>query len=554
MMALPIQESAMESQPVTLAQALAIAVQHHQSGRLAEAEGIYRRILAGNPNHADALQLLGTLLGQKGDLRGGEDLLRKSVAIRPDSAWAYLNLGEFCRRQGRPAEALATIMESIRYRPTATAYENMAMALRDLRCDEAAMDALRTARKFDPNFSPAGGAQAIDQWRKQLQMTELNDARECVALCAAFTNLHRYNDAIAAAERAIALQPAMSDPYINLGWLYSLVGRLDDAAAACERAIALNRQDPAAHLNLGVLRLLQGDFSRGWPLYEFRKKCPGFNFAKYAQPTWDGRPLDGKRILLWFEQGLGDTIQFLRFVPEVAARGGKILLSVQPELRRLISERDDIEQFVDPGVAPPAFDVQCSLLSLPLVLATTPDTIPAKTPYISPPEDLAGKWAERMKPVRDQFRVGLSWAGRPGHINDANRSMQLKDLAPLASAGATFISLQKWKTGLTMSELDPSMKLIDWTAELTDLADTAGLIANLDLVISVDSAVAHLAGAMGVPVWLLLPKAPDWRWLLDREDSPWYPTMRLFRQETLGDWTKPVNRMAGAIAALAAAR
>ena len=544
----------MESQPVTLAQALAIAVQHHQSGRLAEAEGIYRRILAGNPNHADALQLLGTLLGQKGDLRGGEDLLRKSVAIRPDSAWAYLNLGEFCRRQGRPAEALATIMESIRYRPTATAYENMAMALRDLRCDEAAMDALRTARKFDPNFSPAGGAQAIDQWRKQLQMTELNDARECVALCAAFTNLHRYNDAIAAAERAIALQPAMSDPYINLGWLYSLVGRLDDAAAACERAIALNRQDPAAHLNLGVLRLLQGDFSRGWPLYEFRKKCPGFNFAKYAQPTWDGRPLDGKRILLWFEQGLGDTIQFLRFVPEVAARGGKILLSVQPELRRLISERDDIEQFVDPGVAPPAFDVQCSLLSLPLVLATTPDTIPAKTPYISPPEDLAGKWAERMKPVRDQFRVGLSWAGRPGHINDANRSMQLKDLAPLASAGATFISLQKWKTGLTMSELDPSMKLIDWTAELTDLADTAGLIANLDLVISVDSAVAHLAGAMGVPVWLLLPKAPDWRWLLDREDSPWYPTMRLFRQETLGDWTKPVNRMAGEIAALAAAR
>jgi tetratricopeptide (TPR) repeat protein len=579
----------METQTVTLARALAIAVGHHQAGRLAEAEGIYRQVLARNPKQADAMQLLGTLLGQRGDLRDAQELMRQSLAIQPESAGVYFNLGEICRRLGRPGEALATILEGMRYRPGAVAYDNLAAALRDLKCDDAAIDALRTAIKFDPQYLEAivklgvvlsengRAAEAVEAFeraaairpgwdesgrqvemarmragslpRERLSMADVTDARACIAICAAFTHLHRYEDAIAAAKRTIELAPQVCDPHVNLGWLYRMVGRLDDAEAACERAVSLDPQDAPARLNLGIIRLLRGDFSRGWPLYEFRKQCRGFKFARYSEPSWDGRPLDGKRILLWSEQGLGDSIQFLRYLPKVADLGGKIILAVQPELRRLVAGCVEVEQLADPAAAAPAFDVQCSLLSLPLALETTLETIPGGMPYLKAPEDLVGKWKERMEPYSGQMRVGLSWAGRPGHINDANRSMQLKDLGPLAATGAVFFSLQKWKTGFSIEGPDPAMRIIDWTDELADTADTAGLIANLDLVISVDSAVAHLAGAMGARVWVLLPKAADWRWLMDREDSPWYPTMKLFRQEKLGDWTGVVGRVAREISA-----
>ena len=577
----------MQPASIPISQAMSLAVAHHQGGRLDEAERIYRQIISQNPNNADALQLLGTLLGQKGDLKSAEELIRKSLAIAPTSASAYLNLGEFLRRMGRPAEAVATILEGMRYRPSAAAFDNLASALRDLKCDDAAIDALRMAIKFDGQYLPAmlkmgmiliengrvaEGRQAmeraaairpdsrelIDKMLSQrpappcekLSMADVTDARAAVAISGAMTLLHRYDDAIAAAIRASELAPRMVDPLVNLGWLYNLVGRLDHAAAACERAIEINPNDAPAHLNLGVLRLLQGDFSRGWPLYEYRKQCPGFRFARYPQPQWNGKPLDGRRILLWYEQGLGDTIQFVRYVPQVANLGGNIFLAVQPELRRLVEGNIAVEQWVDLSQPLPEFDVQCSLLSLPLAMGTTVQTIPAEMPYLKPSVDSIKKWGQRTKPYRGQLRIGLSWAGRPGHINDANRSMQLKDLAPLAAPGAVFFSLQKWNTGLSAAAPDAAMKLIDWTTDLADMADTAGLIANLDLVISVDSAVAHLAGAMGARVWVLLPKAPDWRWLLGREDSPWYPTMRLFRQERLGDWAEPVGRVVSEISKL----
>lgn len=540
----------MDSKTTTVPQALALAVAHHKSGRLSEAERIYRQILARDPNQPDALQLLGALLGQRGDLPAAERLIRKSLEIQPANAHALLNLGEFCRRMGRPGEALSIILEGIRYRPSAAAYDSMASILRDLTCHEAASDALRTALKFDPKYTPAVSTLDRAQHtppRPRPPLTNLKDARECIALCAAFTHLHRYEDAIAAALRASEIQPLLPDPHVNLGWLYTQVDRLDDAIAACERAISLNPQDAAAHINLGTIRLLQGDFSGGWPLYEFRKQCWGYGFAKYPQPQWDGSPLNGKRILLWFEQGLGDTLQFLRYVPLVQSLGGKVILSVQPELRRLVEANIKVEEIIDPAKPLPNFDVQCSLLSLPLALRTTLQTIPGGTPYLKPPEELIATWSEKIKPCSHGMRVGLAWAGSPSHINDANRSMQLKDLAPLAASGAIFFSLQKRKVGFSNTDPDGSMQLIDWTDQLTDLADTAALIANLDLVITVDSVVAHLAGAMAKPVFLLLPKTPDWRWLLDREDSPWYPTMKIFRQENRRDWKTSVTRAAAAI-------
>jgi tetratricopeptide (TPR) repeat protein len=513
---------------------------------LNEAERIYRQILAANPNSAAVLELLGTLLGQKGDLRGAEDLLRRSVAIAPTGASAYFNLGEICRRLGRPAEALATIMEGIRYRPNRTAYENIAAALCDLKHTEAAIDALRMALRFDPTHAPAIAnleALAASPVKTKLSPREISEARVGVALSATLAQLHRYDEAIGMAERAIELAPMIADPLINLGWLYTVLGRNDDALAACRRATELDKNNGPAWWNMAMVHLLAGDFSRGWELHEWRRKCAGFNLPSYPQPYWAGEPPAGKTILLWSEQGLGDTIQFVRYVPKVSALGAKVILSVQPELRRLIEASIPADEFIAPRQPGPGADFQCSLMSLAYIFKSDLSSIPGETPYLSPPVDLIEKWKLRMAPVAGRLRVGLAWAGRVGHINDAMRSMHVRQLAPLASTGAALFSLQKWKIGMGASEPDPTMQLIDWTGDFVDMADTASLIANLDLVIAVDTAVAHLAGAMNKRVWLLLPKAPDWRWLLGQEDSPWYPSMRLFRQERLGDWEAVVARL-----------
>ena len=306
-----------------------MAVGLHRAGRLAEAEGIYRQVLSVNPREANVLQLLGTLLGQRGDLRGAEETIRKSLEIRPEMADAYFNLGEFLRRMGRLGEALATVIEGMRYRPGAAAYDNMAAILRGLKCDEAAIDALKTAIRFDPLYVMAflnlgivlgengrmeeaerafeEAARIRPGWdeprrlmevargrvgnmaREKLVLAEVTDSRLCVALSAAFSHLHRHENAIGAAKRASELEPGSADPYINLGWLYSVTGKLDEAAAACERAIELNPGDAPAHLNLGMIALRKGDFARGWELYEFRKKCLGSRLANYSEPEWDGK-------------------------------------------------------------------------------------------------------------------------------------------------------------------------------------------------------------------------------------------------------------------------
>jgi tetratricopeptide (TPR) repeat protein len=515
-----------------------LAVRHHQAGRLTDAEVIYRQILTQHPNRGDVIQLLGTLLGQRGDLAAGETMLRQALAIDPTNAAAYFNLGEMCRRQGRAAEALATIMEGIRYRPNGSAYLNLSAALRDLRFDRAADDALRVAARFDPKIS----VQPTPQPRPTPSMDQISDARVCVALSATLTQLHHYDDAIKAAERTIELQPKSGDPLVNLGWLYAIVGQRADAIAACTRAIALDPNNGPAHWNMALVHLLQGEFAIGWELHEWRKRCVGFNLPRHHQPPWTGQSLAGNRILLWYEQGLGDTIQFVRYVPKIAAMGAQIILSIQPELRRLLEASFTNITFHDPRSPSPDCDYQCGLFSLPYVFKTDLASIPADTPYVKPPAELVEIWKQKIGPATSSRRIGLAWAGRVGHLNDANRSIPADVLTPLGQAGATFFSLQKWRIG--MGATAPAFEMVDLTAELADMADTAALIANLDLVVAVDTAVAHLAGAIGKPVWLLLPKNPDWRWLLDREDSPWYPTMRLFRQPTLGDWQTPIGRVA----------
>jgi len=263
---------------------------------------------------------------------------------------------------------------------------------------------------------------------------------------------------------------------------------------------------------------------------------------RLTQRRWKGEPLDEARILLYAEQGLGDTLQFVRYVPLVAARNGQVLLEVQPALRRLLSKVDGAFEVISRGADLPEFTWQCPLLSLPLAFATEVSTIPAQVPYITPDPAEVEAWRPRLQ--GEKRRIGVAWGGNPEHHRDRLRSIPLAQLAPLLDLpGTTFYSLQVGAGAEQTKQLPPGARLIDLTASLKDFADTAALVAHLDLVISVDSSVAHLAGAMAKPVWVLLNKGPDWRWLLDREDSPWYPTARLFRQATAGDWRDVVGRV-----------
>ena len=284
---------------------------------------------------------------------------------------------------------------------------------------------------------------------------------------------------------------------------------------------------------------MQGDFPEGWMEYEWRWKCKDFPSQRqsFGQPQWGGDSLQGRTLLLHAEQGLGDAVQFIRYLPLAAQRGGRIILGCRPELQRLLQTAAPDLQVLAGGQFLPPFDVHCPLLGLPRLFATDLTNIPRNVPYLHADSADAAIWRDRLADPSSSLKVGLVWAGSPANKNDRNRSLKLASLAPLANVpGVRFLSLQKGAAATEAKTPPEAMELIDVADELKDFADTAALIAVLDLVIAVDTAVVHLAGAMGKPVWVLLPFVPDWRWMLERTDSPWYPTMRLFRQTQLAEW------------------
>ncbi len=355
----------------------------------------------------------------------------------------------------------------------------------------------------------------------------------------------KIDEAIIHCRRAIELQPDFSEAIDNLGCALRANGQLDEAIACFRQAISLQPNSPAPHLHLAMALLLLCRWEEGWREYEWRRRLPEYPKAWDAlpQPQWDGSPLAGRRIILYAEQGFGDTIQFLRFVPLVQKRGGKVLLFVQPELHPLLEGENsfgaELLNRTRPQDPPAAqFVTHLPLLSLPLVLGkldppASPDL--PRPPYIRSNPALVDRWQINSK----SLKVGLAWAGRPKNTNDRHRSIPLPIFAPLAHAGIEFHSLQ-----LNAPSVAAPMPIIDRTSDIHDFADTAALIDQLDLVVTVDTAVAHLAGAMGKKTWLLLPFKPDFRWRLDRDDTPWYPTMRLFRQLRPGDWQEPITRLA----------
>ena len=367
----------------------------------------------------------------------------------------------------------------------------------------------------------------------------------------AYRTLGRFDEAIAAYEQAIRLAPAFAEAHNNLGTAYQSEGRTDDALASFERAIAARPDYANAHYNRARAWLGQGNFAAGWPEYEWRWKRDEFRRAPLAEPEWDGSPLDGRRLLVRAEQGYGDTLQFIRYVPLLQAQGGDVLVEVQPELVELLTQ-SGIGPLVPQGAPLGEFDVHASLLSLPGLLRTTLDTIPAGVPYVAASEKLVEQWARRLRGVRP-IRVGVNWQGNPQFIHDPLRSIPLHSFAALARVpNVRLVSLQRVRGLEQLASVSGQFEVVDLRPEY-DLEDgaflnAAAVMSNLDLVVTSDTAVAHLAGAMAIGVWVVLPGSADWRWLQHRTDSPWYPTMRLFRQSQRGDWSSVMAQVAEALA------
>ena len=514
----------------------------YQLGRVEEALASYARVAALKPNQAKAHYNQAVMLRELGRPDEAAAGFGRAIAFDPNSAEAHGGLGIALRELGRAEEALASCDRAIALRPDyAEAHFNQAVALRELRRTEEALAGYDRAIALKPDY-----AEALSNRGNAL------------------SELQRYGEALISYERAIALKPDYAEAYRNRGVLLMDFRRLADAVADFDRAIALKPDYAAARYNRAVARLMAGDYAQGWAEYEWRGRAGQGGAARaLAAPLWLGREnLNGRVILLHAEQGFGDVLQFCRYVPQVAALGARVVLEVYPGLDRLLGRLEGVDAVVVRGQPLPPHDLQTPLASLPLALGVAaPD--PGLGPYLSADPQTAAAWAQRLAADGAALRVGLCWAGgtRPDQAVadavDRRRSLPLEAFAPMAGIeGVTFYSLQK---GPPAAQLAQALAggwsgppIVDLTGELHDFADTAALVANLDLVITCDTAVAHLAGALGRPVWILNRYDACWRWLTDRADSPWYPSARLFRQLAPGDWGGVVEAATDALRRLAA--
>jgi tetratricopeptide (TPR) repeat protein len=349
----------------------------------------------------------------------------------------------------------------------------------------------------------------------------------------------QYDDAIRCFQKALRIKPDLAEAYFNLGLAHQDTGKLDDAIRYFRDAIRITPDFTKAHWNLAHLLLLQGDFREGWKEYEWRWKTEDFiaNQSGLPHPLWDGSDIAGKTILLQAEQGFGDTIQFIRYAPLVSQRCAKVIVGCHKVIKSLMQSVGNVNEVIAYGEKLPEFDVRCRLLSLPAIFETNLETIPSKAPYISADRNFSEKWRKKLQNDGPALKAGIAWAGSKEHKRDHDRSCPPELLLPLFDIdNIAFYSLQKGEAFEETKHFTAFKNFNDYTADIQDFSDTAGIIENLDLVITVDTSVAHLAGALGKPVWTLLPFIPDWRWMLNREDSPWYPTMKLFRQPSEGDW------------------
>jgi tetratricopeptide (TPR) repeat protein len=533
------QKIASASSPDPIAQTYAEAIRCHQAGAFGEAQAAYERVLQLRPNDVEALSNLGLALQVQGQLEQAVASQRKALVLHPRYVDALVRLADALKALGRLDEAEAAYRRALAIDPASShALCNLGSSLLDQGKLEEAAIALRKSLAIEPG----------NHW----------------ALCNLLVVLERqqnYEEGVALGRRAIALRPDFMPAQFNFATVLAKRGDIEEAIAAFRRAIALEPTRAEPHFSLAQALLLRGDFARGWEEFEWRWKLKDYEWIReirgaLERPRWTGEAIAQKTIMLCAEQGLGDTLQFMRYVPLVVARAGKVILLVQPALESLLANIAGVT-LIGLDVAPPDFDVYCPLLSLPRVFATTANTIPAQAQYLAADAGAIHRW--RLRLGEAGLRVGIAWQGKPGTVTDRGRSFPLASLAPLSRIpGVRLISLQKNDGVEQLAGLPEGMRVEtlgpDFDSGPDAFVDTAAVMMNLDLIVTSDTAMAHLAGALGRRTWVALKSVPDWRWGLGTPLSPWYPTMRLFRQRAARDWDGVFAEMAEELAPSASIR
>jgi tetratricopeptide (TPR) repeat protein len=544
---------------MTLLDVINQGIRYHNAGQLDQAEHLYLRVLQQSPNNPDALHLLGVLYQQRGQLGVSIEMIARAIAAKPDASLFHSNLAEALRRLNLLEEAEAAVRRAVTIDPTlAAGHANLGVILHAQHRNDDAEVALRRALELDPNKGQAMVAlcsvlkeqgrldEAIEVGQRAV--TRFSDQPAAHNNYAAVLEVKgSLAQAEAAYRKAIQLDPRFFAAMDNLGTILYRQGDLKSAMTWWDKALSIAPDYAGALWNRAIATLAMGDFERGWEMFEMRLTS-GPSRMYYREypgiPPWTGFDLRGKSILLFPEQGYGDVIQYARFIPVLAEMGAKVILHMPSEMIELMKRVPGVWRIVGPDEDLPKFDTYRALMSLPMVLKTTLKTVPNQVPYIQLDPQRDAQWKQRLAPYAGTRKVGIAWAGRPTHRDDARRSMALSRFAPLADVpGITLFSLQKGDAAAQLRDAPFGSRIIDLQDQLPDFADTAAAIANLDLVIAVDTAVVHLAGALAKPVWALLATAGDYRWMLDREDSPWYPTMRLFRQKNRDDWDPVISRV-----------
>ena len=543
---------------------------HRRAGRPLEAQLCCQQALATDAGHADSLHLMGLLSFDAGQSDHAVQWIAR--ALKQEIKAEYLfSLGTALGQQGRREEALLAFRHVLGLDPAHwDAAHQCGALLYELGQLQDALGYLEPCLELRPNhlatlvmctacmlsFRRFEEVVAINQRAHAL---DAENADPCNSVGVALQLLDRQEEALPWFDRAIGLRPDFVDALNNKAVALSGIHRFDEACATYGRVKAIDPGNVGAEWNLALLDLLLGNFEAGWAGREAHWKTDRQStYPKFSQPRWFGEEnIAGKTILVCADEGLGDTIQFARYVPEIAARGARVILAVEESARTLLSGLRGVSQCVRKSVdGLPAFDMHCPMSGLPMLFGTRLDTIPCDVPYLpAPPEHLTQAWEARLgrqHKLHDKLRVGLVWSGNPQHGNDHNRSIPLRMLLPILDADAKFVSLQKDPRPADRAVLQERGDIIDLTAHLTDFVETAALIRCLDLVITVDTSVAHLAAALGCPTWILLPYTPDYRWLLGRDDSPWYPTVRLFRQSETRDYAEVLDRVRVELLALCA--
>jgi len=560
-----------EPRAPNLAAELERALIFHRRGEIELARHIYERILQLHGPHADVLHLLGVIAAQTRNPQTAVELISRAIALDPGNAAAHFNIGLSFQELKQLDAALTSYDRAIAIDSGfAAAYSNRGLVLRDMNLLDAALASCDRAISIRAEFAEAHFNRGVVLHELREWDAALASYDRAITIRADYPEAHfnrgmvlleveRVDAALASFDRAIAYRPDYLVAHVNRGNLLMEFGRIDEALVSYDRALAIDSCCVGARLNRAILLLLQGRFEDGWRDYEWRwrkehRLAVGAVERTLPQPLWHGKEsIAGRAILLHCEQGLGDTIQFCRYAKLVAALGANVILEVQPPLLKLLEGLEGVSHLVAAGSPVPDVDYHCPLLSLPLALGTTLSTLPAHVPYLKCNPEKAVIWKQRLGDKR-KFRVGLVWSGgfRPDQPElwsvNKRRNIPLAKLESLNNPDVEFYSLQKGQPAESeFAELETQgwngPQLIDFTNLVEDFSDTAALIEQLDLVISVDTSTAHLAGAMAKPVWILNRYDSCWRWLLNRADSPWYPTARLFRQQRAGDWDGVVEQV-----------